>query len=67
MVNSALSKHQVSSLSIKNQFNTVWTVEHPNPNQRFEMIGEQVTANEGIILKHSSTNQFLSSDDLPLK
>jgi hypothetical protein len=54
-------------MSIRNQFNTVWTVEHPNPNTRFEMIGEPVVANEGMILKHSATAQFLSSDNKIMK
>jgi hypothetical protein len=42
--------------------NTLWTVEHFNPKERFEGNGESVIAGEIVLLKHCATGQWLASD-----
>ncbi len=62
------SKHsnfQEVCVTIKDNFDTVWEIEGIDPNNRFEVYGEQVPANGPIIVKHSATCHFLASDVVP--
>lgn len=44
-------------------YNTQWVFEYVDPNYRFEMNGQPVEINEaGVLIKHASTQNFLSSD-----
>ena len=52
---------------LKDIYDCVWEIEHVDPKVRFEMYGEQVPANEPILIKHSNTNHFLASDTVPYK
>lgn len=47
---------------LDNSAESLWEVEHINPKIRFECYGEPVKANDSILLKHSFTNQWLSTD-----
>jgi len=46
------SKQQDAFLSPKDNFDSVWVVEHVDPLIRFEMNEQPVKANEPILLKH---------------
>lgn len=52
---------------LKNNHNTVWIFEHPDPNQRLEMQGAPVQADDSVLLKHEMTNQWLASDNKTYK
>lgn len=58
------SRNQEVCMHIKKIFNTVWTIEHPDPNQRFEAQGLPIQANSPVVIKHSSTCHFLASDEI---
>ncbi len=40
----------------------VWIIDFVDPNYRFEMQGKPIKANEPILIRHSSTSHYLSSD-----
>lgn len=64
---SPVTRQQEVTVHSKSDFNTVWEVEHVNPNVRFENAGQPVRANEAILLKHVSTHHYISSDEKPIK
>lgn len=37
---------------LKQNFNTVWVFEHPDPNVRLEMVGQPITVDDTILIKH---------------
>ena len=45
-----------------NSFDASWVMEAVDPNNRFELSGEQVLANAPIVIKHASTGHYLASD-----
>jgi hypothetical protein len=47
---------------LKNNYNTVWMVEHPDPNERPESVGQPVRVDDSVLFKHEMTNQWLASD-----
>ena len=47
---------------LKNNYNTIWVFEHPDPNIRLQMAGEAVRADDSVLLKHEMTNQWLAAD-----
>ena len=49
-------------MMLKQNFNTVWVLEHPDPNQRMEMVGQPITCDQTLLIKHEMTNQWLASD-----
>ena len=51
----------------KKPYNTHWIIEFVDPNNRFEAAGSVVTSNATLIIKHSSTNQYLGSDTNAIK
>jgi len=57
-----LSRRQEAGFYAKNDFNTVWIIEHVDPKVRFENEGNPVLAGEAILLKHCQTAQWLASD-----
>ena len=52
---------------LKNNHNTIWVLEHPDPNQRLEMVGQPVQADDSVLLKHEMTNQWLAADSKTYK
>lgn len=60
---SKVSRLQEVIFMLKNNHSTVWTIEHPDPNCRLEMVGEPVQAEDSILLKHEMTNQWLAADN----
>lgn len=61
------SHKQEACVFFSANFDTVWEVEHNNPNLRFEMKGKPVKANEPVVLKHASTSHHLAACKLPHK
>jgi len=57
-----LSRRQECAFYAKNDFNTVWIIEHVDPKVRFENEGNPVLAGEAILLKHCQTAHWLASD-----
>ena len=43
-------------------YDTVWSVEHWDPNDRYAMKSQSVPVNEPVIIEHSGTSHFLASD-----
>jgi hypothetical protein len=37
---------------LKQNFNTVWILEHPDPNIRLEMAGQSITVDDTLLIKH---------------
>lgn len=37
---------------LKNNYNTVWMVEHPDPNERPESVGQPVRVDDSVLFKH---------------
>lgn len=56
------SRKQEAGFFAKNDYNTVWTIEHIDPKVRFENTGNPVLVGEPILLKHCQTAQWLASD-----
>jgi len=48
---------------LKNNFNTNWILEHPDPNQRLEMTGTPIRVDDTVLIKHEMTNQWLAADN----
>ena len=49
-------------MHITSNYNTVWEIDHPDPNMRAEMIGQPVPANTHILIRHCATCHYLASD-----
>ena len=49
---SKVSRLQEVIMMLKNNHSTVWALEHPDPNERLEMVGSPVRADDSILLKH---------------
>lgn len=47
---------------LKNNHQTVWSIEHTDPNQRLEAAGEPVRVDDSVLFKHEMTNQWLAAD-----
>jgi len=56
------SKFQEVSMHPKPIFDTVWTIEHQDPNLRTKSIGQEVKAKDYVLIKHDSTAHYLASD-----
>lgn len=56
------SRNQEVCLTAKNVYNTVWKILHLNPTLRTSSQGSPVAANEGVIIEHCATSQYLASD-----
>ena len=37
---------------LKNNFNTNWILEHPDPNQRLETTGQPIGIDDTVLIKH---------------
>jgi hypothetical protein len=48
---------------LKNNYNTNWILEHPDPNQRLEMTGTPIKVDDTVLIKHEMTNQWLAADN----
>ena len=46
---------------LKDNHNTVWILEHPDPNIRLESKGAPVGIDDSVLLKHEMTNQWLGA------
>lgn len=49
---SKVSRLQEVILMLKNNYNTVWVIEHTDPNERLEMEGQPVKTDDSVLLKH---------------
>ena len=47
---------------LQSNANTVWVLEHPDPNQRLEVTGKPIGIDETVLIKHEMTNQWLAGD-----
>lgn len=56
------SRNQEVSMYVKPIYDTVWMIEHIDPNMRMKAVGNPLYTNEPIILKHCSTAHYLASD-----
>jgi hypothetical protein len=43
-------------------FNTVWSIEHADPNKRFSIKGQPVELGQPVLLEHCGTSHYLASD-----
>ena len=43
-------------------YDTVWTIEHLDPNKRYAIKSQVVEANQPVIIEHCGTSHFLASD-----
>ncbi len=48
---------------LKQNFNTVWVLDHPDPNVRLEMTGQPITVDDTVLIKHEMTNQWLGAEN----
>jgi Ca2+-binding EF-hand superfamily protein len=60
---SKVSRLQEVTFMLKNNFNTIWILEHPDPNQRLESTGRVIGVDETVLVKHEMTNQWLAADN----
>jgi hypothetical protein len=49
---SKVSRLQEAVFMLKQNFNTVWLLEHPDPNVRLEMTGQPITTDDTVLIKH---------------
>lgn len=47
---------------LKNNHNTNWILEHPDPNVRLESTGQPIGIDDTVLIKHEMTNQWLAGD-----
>ncbi len=58
-----MTNQQEASLSTKDSpFNNTWVIDHIDPNFRFEKQGSPIECNDPILIRHLSTNIYLSAD-----
>ena len=62
-----LSGNQEVTMYSNPVFDTVWTIEHQDPNLRTKAIGTEVKAKDFVIIRHDSTAHYLASDLLEYK
>lgn len=48
--------------SARQDYNSVWVLDHVDPNIRFEMQGEIVKAGEPVLIRHVQTSVYLGTD-----
>jgi len=58
------SRHQEVCLTAKNAYNTVWKVDHADPNLRLKLKGQPVESGAPILLEHCATCHYLASDKI---
>ena len=58
---SKVSRLQETIFMLKDNFNTVWILENPDPTNRLESKGLPVGVDDTVLLKHEMTNQWLGS------
>jgi len=59
-----ISHHQEVLFTTKgDNFSAVWEFDHVNPKVRFEKVGEPVSVDDEVLLKHSHTNNWLGSEN----
>jgi hypothetical protein len=46
----------------RQDYNSVWIIDHVDPNMRFEMQGECIKAGDPVLIRHVQTCVFLASD-----
>jgi len=62
MAYARFSRHQETSVTTVPNYDTVWTIEHLDPNQRYPMKSQVVPVNEPVIIEHCGTSHYLASD-----
>jgi len=48
---------------LKTNYNSVWILEHTDPNYRLESVGQPVRVDDSVLFKHEMTNQWLAADN----
>ena len=61
------SRKQEVALQTQLNYDTVWIIEHSDPNQRFKAERSPIKANEWILIKHCATDQHLASQHVEYK
>ena len=60
---SPVSGNGLAAASASRQdYNSVWVIDHVDPNMRFEMQGECIKAGDPVLIRHVQTCVFLASD-----
>ena len=59
---SAVSNKQCVAMTTEKGYEGVWVLDHVDPNQRFELQGEIIRANEPVLFRHVGTNVFMATD-----
>lgn len=59
---SKVSRLQEVIFMLKNNHNTVWSIEHTDPNERLEMEGQPIRCDDSVLIRHDMTNQWLAAD-----
>lgn len=59
------SRHQEVLVISEPAGDTKWQIQHPDPNLRSEMEGEEIPAGKPVLIKHVQTGVFLASDKIP--
>lgn len=60
---SKVSRLQQVLFMLKNNFNTNWIIDHPDPNQRLQSVGKVVSVDDTVLFRHEMTNQWLAADN----
>ncbi len=58
------SRHQEVSMIPKNIYNTVWKIDHAQPQMRLKVRGSPIEANSPVVIEHCATSHCLASDKL---
>jgi hypothetical protein len=64
MRSSKFSRNQEVSVTADLNSNTIWAIEHVDPKKRFDAVGQDISINEEILIKHVPTAQWLATDNV---
>lgn len=64
---SPISRMQEVSMNAADGYSNVWVIESVDPNNRLEMYGQPVRAQDPILIRHAHTQTFLASDNVVYK
>ena len=59
---SRFSRNQEVLVNIDQSYNNCWTIEHPDQNIRFSLVGKPIKADQPFIIRHCATRTCLASD-----
>ncbi len=49
-------------MTVMENYDTVWEIEHADPNERLKQKHKPILANAPLIIKHGATSHYLASD-----